>query len=165
MVSKAIDAIRAAQKREVEVLRSLSTTDLQKRINDEAHKKLSDMQIGNSGVIFNLLFEDTEYVIENLPSLEVHSAITECMIDGILGHMNLSSGVLKWYAERVKDPTLLRKKPGRKKALILHHTIKRYIRLLSADLGYTVDRAILFVAGAVGRGEQYTRDIWYEKNK
>ena len=165
MTSKAVSAIIEAQRHEVEILKTLTKKQLADRINAEAHRVAAPIQIENSQAVFSLLFEDTEFAIDNLPPLAVHGAITECMIEGVTDHLMLSPKVLKWYAERVKEPKLLQKKPGRKKASALHHTIRRYIAILSQDLGYTVNDAILFVAGAVGRGETYTQDIWNEKNK
>jgi len=165
MTSKAVSAIIEARKHEVEILKSLSEKQLSDRIRAETHSQLPPIQIEKSQAVFSLLFEDTEYAIDSLPAWVVHSAITDCMLEGVANHLNLSTKVLQWYAERVKDPKLLQKKSGRKKASALHHTIRRYITILSQDLGYTVSDAILFVAGAVGRGETYTKDIWDTKNK
>ena len=165
MTSKAVSAIIEARKHEAEILKSLSEKQLSDRINAEAHSQLPPIQIEKSQAVFSLLFEDTEYAIDSLPAWVVHSAITDCMFEGVADHLTLSTKVLKWYTERVKDPKLLQKNPGRKKASVIHHIIKRYVAILSRDLGYTVDDAILFVAAAVGRGYAHTRDIWYGKNK
>ena len=165
MTSKAVSAIIEARKNEVEILKLLTEQQLSAKIRTEAHQNVPSIKIENSQAVFSLLFEDAEFAIDNLPPWAVHGAITDCMIEGVTDHLMLSPKVLKWYAERVKDPKLLQKKSGRKKASALHHTIRRYIAILSQDLGYTVSDAILFVAGAVGRGETYTQDIWNEKNK
>ena len=140
-------------------MRGLSEDELIDYIKKEAQTKLPDIPLG--GLALRFLKEDPSEAVNLLPAAVMHNAIADYLADG----GELPADVVKWFAERVKDPKLLQQKAGRKPAYALHHTIRRFIKILSEELDFGVEEAMIFVADAVGRGETYVRDIWYKKNK
>jgi hypothetical protein len=159
MVSKGVKALIDASEREAYYLRGLSENELKQYIKKEADTKLPDIPLG--GLALRFLKEDPSEAVNLLPAAVTHNAIADYLADG----GELPADVIKWFAERVKDPKLLQQKAGRKPAYALHHTIRRFIKILSEELDFGVEEAMIFVADAVGRGETYIRDIWYKKNK
>ena len=157
MVSTGGQALRDASEQEANYLRGLSENELKQYIKKEAETKFSDIPL--EGLALSFLKEDPSEAVNLLPAAVMHNLIADYLADG----GELLADVVKWFAERVKDPKLLQQKAGRKPAYALHHTIRRFIKILSSELDFGVEEAMIFVADAVGRGETYIRDIWYKK--
>jgi len=155
-----IDPISKYLEDEIQTLRKMSEEQLAKVIKSEFDYMAPKLDLTYLGI--SVVLQDPFVALKDppiMPPFFLHKAIAEILAQG----EELPQDVIIWFAEGVRDPSLLNKKAGRKAASTQHHTIKRYIRILTEGLGYGVDEAIIFVSSAVGRGYQYTRNIWYDK--
>ena len=106
--------------------------------------------------------EDAETWLKLSPlAKETFDAIALYLAEG----GQLSPKVIKWFAQRVIDPKLLRSKRGRKPTPMLHHQIQYWMRILSVDMGYTVADAVGLLAGCAAKSPEHVRDIWYSAPK
>ena len=161
MSSSIISAIETGRAKYIEELGDLSEKQLIEHIKEKV-ALVVEYKLPIEELLPRWFAEDAENVdqlIEMAPAMEMHNALAKYMADGNM----VSPKVVQWFAERVYNPKLLHKKPGRKITPMFHGQIRYFMHLLINDLGKTTQQSIEIMADAALRSEAQISEIWYGK--
>ena len=144
----------------VKRLKDMTKEELKNEIRNDI-ASVSEFKMPLETLAKRFVSEDADAWVDLAPNRETFNAVADYLAEG----GQLSPKVRKWFAQRVIDPKLLRRKCGRKTTFALHHQIQYWVRVLSVDMGYPVTDAVGLVADCAAKSPEQVRDIWYAAPK
>ena len=140
----------------VKRLKDMTKEELKNEIRNDI-ASVSEFKMPLETLAKRFVSEDADAWVDLAPNRETFNAVADYLAEG----GQLPPKVIKWFAQRVIDPKLLRRKRGRKSTRALHHSLRYWVRMLSVDLQYSATDAIAVVADCAAKSPDHIRDIWY----